>query len=924
MEEDSRYIIGIDLGTTHTSVAYVDTHHQTNPSLGVAPFSIPQLTGLGAFQFKPTLPSYCYLEEEEASFLLWKADPSFSVGHHALEQGGKTPTRLVASAKSWLCNGGAQRKERVLPLECVDRERKMSALQASTAYLKHIRDSWNFTLGKRGGSESFEEQEVVLTVPASFDEVARGLTVEAAKEAGLRRLTLLEEPQAAFYSWIHRHEQKWESRFNQGEMILVCDVGGGTTDFSLIEVSETAGKKSFQRVAVGQHLLLGGDNLDSAVAKQLEQEIGQELNTEQYLQLRHEARRAKEQLLSTNHPEEESFQAVLQGSGSALVKGSLTAKLTPQKLKEMLCEGFFGVYEWEEALRHVPAAGMRSTMGLPYESEPSVTKHLARFLERARGQVKGFKGVDWVLFNGGTMKPPLFQKGVMESLKLWLGRAPQQLASTSLDLAVSHGAAYYGRVRRGLGVRIGGGLPRSYYIAVEEQGEKKALCLLCRGSEEGEQYEAEQRFHLAPNRPVAFQLLSSQVRMGDRSGDLVAIQEEEMQSFPPIQTVLRYGKKQGKGEQRVPVTLRGVLTEVGTLEVWLHSLSTDHCWKLEFQLRTAQGSEDSLAATKQREQDELFSREFLEEAKALLSHCFSREGGGKPQQLFPSIEEALGMKRQEWKPAILRELWDALFALKEERKKSPSHEARWWNLAGYLLRPGYGHPLDDFRVKELWKVILSQGNVSPAGEVALQQWIALRRIAGGLQGGQQQQLVSRLLPLFLPKGKKRIQIEERKGHYAYTEQMRCVAAMEWLPFSTKERLGDALVARLEEGKGGAAEYWALSRLGARQLLYGGVGQVLPKEKCILWMEALKALGPPCEKSAFTLEQLARKSALREVDVGEEVREGVKAYLSSLKEESAIEKALCLEEALTLDTKQRMYGEDLPVGLMLADERDLHE
>ena len=496
-----RYIIGIDLGTTNSCAAYVDTH---NPQQPIQPFRIPQLKDAGYIEAQATLPSFCYLAAPHewparSLDLPWKANKDYFVGTFALVQGSKVPTRLVQSAKSWLCHTAANRRDKILPFEAADDGQRLSPVEASARYLAHIKEAWNYTMAAGDPEAEFQEQEIILTVPASFDEVARTLTLEAARLAGLQRMTLLEEPQAAFYCWISHHEKTWQETLKAGDNILVCDVGGGTTDFSLIEVVAKGDGLAFQRMAVGDHLLLGGDNMDAALAHAFEAKLPSECSSQQWAQLRHLAREAKEMLLSSKAPSTHRLQ--LQGSGSNVIKGSASLEVSRAEVQELLENGFFGHYSWEDALKLRKGSALR-TMGLPYEEEPSIVKHLAHFLHQA-----GSKKPDYVLFNGGAMKPQAFRQALMNALKTWFpDKVPQELESYSLDLAVSRGAAYYGKARRGAGICIGGGAARGYYLAIDVQGQSKALTLLPRGSEEGSTYEPEQTFWVIPNTPVIFPL----------------------------------------------------------------------------------------------------------------------------------------------------------------------------------------------------------------------------------------------------------------------------------------------------------------------------------------------------------------------------------------------------------------------------------
>lgn len=922
-----RYIIGIDLGTTNCALAFIDTEQ---PSLPLQLFSIPQLTAAGKVDALLTLPSFCYLVAKGewppgALKLPWKEENSTFVGQFAKIQGGRVPTRLIQSAKSWLCNVAANRRDKILPLDAADISQRLSPVEASAKYLGHLRDAWNATMAKGNPALELEEQEVVLTVPASFDEVARTLTVEAARQVGFLHVTLVEEPQGAFYSWISQHEREWEAQFKAGDTILICDLGGGTTDFSLIEIQQLEEKLSFQRMAVGDHLLLGGDNIDAALAHYLEQKLQQEghssLESHQWLQLQAEARQAKEALLSPGVQSGDSYTIVLQGTGSSVIKGSVSMTICRSEMENLLLNGFFGRYSLQEALQLSRSRGFRS-MGLPYEDDPSITKHLAVFLKQAHLLEKG-KGVDYLLFNGGTLKPEIFQQAIEHALTSWFPQTTlQRLSSTSLDLAVARGAAYYGKVRRGHGVAIRGGLPRTYYLKIdvkEVAGEmrSRALTLLPRGSEEGRVFQSTQVFALRPNTPVAFHLLTSHVRLQDKEGDLVEIDPLEMQALPPIQTILRFGKMKLQTEIDSPLSVRlGIrLTAIGTLELWLESLTTEHKWALEFQLRSATGQEPILFRSTQASRDETFAKGDLENAKETIEALFQTTSVFKPSQIMELLEAQIGVSKREWGPSMLREFWSSLLKVSSQRKLSPEHEARWWNLAGFFLRPGFGFPIDDFRMKELWKIALADLKISKSPESFIQMWICFRRLAGGFNKGQQMQLASELIPSVFDKKTGKIEIKRKGDLYIYSEKIRALASLERLELPLKIRLGDALVDRIAKESAADYDYWALGRIGARHLLYGSAGQVVPKEVCSKWIEQLlryQQAVKDLESQIFLLGQLARKTDHRELNLSDAV---IQKILTAYPDDH-LKKMLLEEHLLTPAEQEKVFGDQLPAGLVL--------
>lgn len=918
-----RCIIGIDLGTTNSSVAYFDCHH---PARSIQNFYIPQLVSTGYVEQKATLPSFYYLTTEgewpTASLdLPWQQHLDFFVGHMAQVEGAKVPTRLVQSAKSWLCHSTLNRQDPILPFEASAGDRKVSPVEATMRYLAHIKEAWDYQIAKGDHQLEFAEQEIVLTVPASFDEIARSLTAMAAKQAGYKHLTLLEEPQAAFYAWLANHEQNWQELLPPGSCILVCDVGGGTTDFSLIEVSTSNTHVQLQRMAVGDHLLLGGDNLDTFIAHQLEKQIlMQEANLQQWSQLKQQARLAKEALLSEGSLEEK-FSVVLQGKGASIIAGSHTGEITRRQLVHMLMEGFFGQYTFEEALKLRRKIGMR-TVGLPYEEEPSITKHIANFLQQSAGKGPA-KGPDFVLFNGGTLKPQLFQQAIMDAIKSWFPeKSPQVLVNTHFDLAVSRGAAYYGKVRRGLGVRISGGAARSYYLGLEiKQPDQsisyKALTLLPRGCEEGSSYEPAHTFWLKPNAAVQFQLYSSHVRLEDQSGDLVEIAPTELHALPPIHTLLRFGKKQADSTSSIPVHLHIHLNAIGTLELTLKAQNTTHQWSLEFQLRSASGQENSLATIDQGQKGEIIDQALLQKGIDCLTAALSRDSSIKPAKIMEVLETTLARPRREWSPHLLRALWKPLANFEQNRKRSPEWEARWWHLTGFCLRPGFGFPLDDFRLKELWKIILADSKEVKAGsDLEVQKLICYRRIAAGLSKGQQLQIAHEILPTVLSK-KGSLLTNKNGSNYSHTEKLRTLASLELIDHTLKEKLGAALVDRICTAPATSAEYWALARIGARHLFHGSLSNVIRPQTCSLWIEKLlKAHNASSADMLFVMLQLARKSDSREINLPTDcIHKILQAYAHTAQFEH-VHSLLTNVSAFTAHEQELVFGEQLPTGLSL--------
>jgi molecular chaperone DnaK (HSP70) len=596
---DPTYIVGIDLGTTNSVVAFAAIADTAQLSSEIRLFEIPQLTDTGVVEKRSLLPSFILVPGEhevasEAMALPWDPDNTLAVGEFAKNRGAELPGRLIASSKSWLCHNLVDRNQPILPWESPYTEAKKSPVQASAAILEHIRNAWNHEMAAEDQNLVLENQEILLTVPASFDAVARELTVQAAQSAGLTNVTLLEEPQAAFYAWIEAGQAQWREKIQVGDLVLVCDVGGGTTDFSLIQVSEGQGELALERIAVGQHLLVGGDNMDLALAYSLArqvQEKGQRLDGAQMRALWHGCRNAKEKILGT--PDLDEVPVTILGRGSSLIGGTLKIPLNRGMVEQILLEGFFPYCESDAQPKAQHGIGLQE-IGLAYASDPAVTYHLAQFL--ALNQGAGSPTA--VLFNGGVMKAGNVRERIMEVLGAWQdGDADvpvRALASADFDLAVARGAAYYGLARRGRGIRIRYGLNKSYYIGIAASmpavpglpAPIKALCVAPFGMEEGSNASLEGReFALVVGAPAKFDFLAS-MRHDDAVGTVVDDWEGEIKAIAAIETTL-----DGEAGQVIPVTLESRVTEVGTLELWCVAKENQRRWKLEFNVREMESLE---------------------------------------------------------------------------------------------------------------------------------------------------------------------------------------------------------------------------------------------------------------------------------------------------------------------------------------------
>jgi molecular chaperone DnaK (HSP70) len=613
----SQFSIGIDLGTTHSALSFFELGLAGPRSWKESLLPIPQLTAPGTTEDRFLLPSFLYLpaqgEFSEGSLALpWDKKPNGIIGEFARAHGVKVPSRLVSSAKSWLSHAGVDRSDALLPWQSPPEVSRVSPVEASSRYLTHLAEAWNqrFAHGKGKADREIAGQEVVLTVPASFDAAARELTLKAANQAGLKHVTLLEEPQAAFYAWLESQGENFRKQVKPGEVILVIDVGGGTTDLSLIAVTEERGDVQLTRLAVGDHILLGGDNMDLALAHNLNQELaagGKRLDSWQFASLTFGCRQAKESLFADSKLKKVPIS--VPGRGSALVGGTIKTELGRDELTRILTDGFMPRVEVSEVPQTSRRTGL-AQLGLPYAADPGITRHLAAFLTRqaraldsaveAPAAVKGkaFVHPTAVLFNGGVFKAPALKERVLEVLNQWLasdGGAPaKELAGADLDLAVARGAAYYGWVRQGHGIRIRGGTARSYYVGVEAampavpgfEPPVKALCVAPFGMEEGTQADVPpQEFGLVIGEPTRFRFFASSLRREDRVGAMVedVVHDDQFEELAPIETTLpSEGQETGR---LVPVNLQAAVTEVGTLEVRCLQKAGPGQWKLELNVR---------------------------------------------------------------------------------------------------------------------------------------------------------------------------------------------------------------------------------------------------------------------------------------------------------------------------------------------------
>lgn len=949
----SRYVVGIDLGTTNSAVAYVDrrTVPDGTRSAAIKIFSVPQLVAAGETARRALLPSFLYLPgpydlPSGATALPWDPARPYVVGEFAREQGALVPGRLVSSAKSWLCHAAVDREAPILPWGAPKDVPKVSPVDASARYLQHMREAWNHVMARGPDDEEnlLEEQLVILTVPASFDEVARELTVEAAGRAGLKKVILLEEPLAAFYAWLAAHEDDWDARMRPQNLVLVCDVGGGTTDFTVIAVREGRAGLRFDRLAVGDHLMLGGDNMDLTLARRLEMALvggPGKLDAQRWHQLCHGCRRAKEGLLSETTLKDR-FDVTVMGTGGKLIAGTLKGTLTRDDVFQWILEGFFP----QTAFHEEPQEGRRSGItefGLPYVQDPSVTRHLASFWRRHEPILREQTGrtepyPEFVLFNGGALSPAEIRRRLRHVLGEWFeGRAgsgwvPEELENPNPDLAVAVGAAYYGLVRSGTGVRVGAGTPRTYYVQVgseetpaEEPEALRAVCLIPRGTEEGFESVLESpTFAVLTNQPANFQIYSSHTRLRDRQGDVVSLRPEEVSELPPIRTALRFGKR--ATAQKLPVQIAMKLTEVGTLELWCRSLQTPHQWRLRFDVRRDPQATPSPAEALA----ETVEEALLEKAKERLGAAFRKADAPtgsqvSPERLVKDLADILEMPRHKWSTSLIRALADVLLEHRDGRALSAQHEARWLNLLGWCLRPGYGDPVDEWRIQEVWK-LYPQGVLFPRQvQCRVEWWIFWRRTAGGLSAGRQGHIAQQILPALLAEdGKKKVKKKStvKLLPQEIPEVWMALANFERLAAEVKESLGRAVLARVLGRRPKPQDLWVLTRLGARRPFYGPVDRVVPADTVAAWIAAvLDAHEAATEPVAQMVVHLARKTGDRARDVPEELMERISRWLDGLgsEAEACRERLRNPESALRPDEESWLFGDSLPVGLSLLTQ-----
>ncbi|QLE31050.1 Hsp70 family protein [Vibrio parahaemolyticus] len=929
-----RFLVGIDLGTTNTVVAYceiTDNLEQSEVSL----FDIDQLIGPGEVVRKPLLPSFRYhpavgqISPSDLT-LPWDNEPvagdinNVIVGEWARELGAKVEGRQVSSAKSWLSHQAVDRNSDILPWAGAQDVDKVSPVIASASYLNHIRQAWNY----RHPSNKLEDQDVVVTVPASFDETARKLTLEAAELAGLKKIVLLEEPQAVCYDWYARHQQTAADELKGLPLILVCDVGGGTTDLSLIEAKFTHDDLALDRIGVGEHLMLGGDNLDLALAHLAESRFNQnkKLTAASLTKLIQQTRKAKENLLSTSAPDE--VKITMLGSGSKLLGGTKSIALSKQEVHQIALDGFFPLSDFSEVPDKRRSAVVE--FGLPYVADPAVSKHVAEFLTQHQQVARAALGIEddkqnaipvGLLLNGGVFNSDLVTERVTTLLSDWRGAPVTVLDNPHPDWSVALGAVAFGKARRGAQLKIGGGAARSYFLHLQEKNKMgKALCLLAKGTEEGHEIRLSgRRFSLTLGEPVRFNLLTSTHdtltnNTAIQNGVMVDVDPDLFAPLPPYITTLEGegAELQANQKERVEVQLACQLTEVGTLKMECVSAEDDSKrWELEFEVRNKQ-TDDS-------EQVKLHPK--LNECKELIARLYSgnkKSAEGKEiKTLAKDLEKKLG-KRDEWDFTTLRQLFDTFAQGRKRRRRSEQHEKNWLRLAGFALRPGFGDPTDSWRIEQVWG--LYQQNIQFKNHQGWTDWwVFWRRIAGGLSQEQQETILADIAKYLHPGAMKNPQSAKAAQEMGYESMVRLSASLEHLEVEDKVLLATWFLSKaINQNQFEQAHWWAMGRLASRTPLYGSQHNVIPREQAEQWLPKLLEQNWLKEPMiAFAAVMICRKTGDRLFDISDDYREQV---LAKLKQSKVPESWVSLVEEvkeLSESESKRVFGDALPSGLTLV-------
>lgn len=913
----AKFSIGIDLGTTNCAMAFVALDSEESVS---EVFAIPQWEALDRLADSNTLPSFLYLLNEQEAAQLHGAQSSPNAawipGRFARKRAGETPGRVAHSAKSWLGHHAVDRGARFLPWasEEVSPDRKISPIHASALLLNYLRGAWDQKF-----AEKFDEQDITITVPASFDAVAQRLTLDAAVEAGFPRgVRLIEEPQAAFYRWLEAHrdpEALWSQLPSDAKAhhVLVIDVGGGTSDFSLFEIErqKSSPLPSIRRVAVSDHILLGGDNIDLALAHLLEPRFagaGEKLAGSHWDDLVARTRDLKEQVLASEGEPEEEFLMTLPGRGSNLFASTLSATVMRSEISSILLDGFFPECA-ADARPNEPEAGLVE-WGLPYAADSAVTRYLADFLrERPK--------VDAILFNGGSLYPTVLRNRIQQMIGRWQGgEVPHVLENPEPDLAVARGAARFGSILHHRTARIESGAARSIYLEVhpaEKGGVPSLVCVLPRGAAPEEIHAIKGLgLELRLNRPVRFQSYYSNRPDRDRAGMVTAHKPEKFHKLPPLQAIARLADPSAvPANHRLPVNLAAKINELGLLQLEMVSAAPgiEQSWPLVFDLR----SETGHASLSENDGDPCVVPAALEKANQRIIAIFSKNLDSRDpltaSRLLKNLEEILDLPKAQWNLFLVRTLWGALKRCLPCRVNSVDHEEAWLILAGYFLRPGFGAEMDPARIDDLWR-IHTDGLAHSDKRVKLQQYILWRRVAGGLNRERQQAVIDVEMP----------KLRQQKN--PPPELVRMAGSFERIDLATKIELVELFLTKsvslAEQGAYAAPYFVSLGLLLNRTPLYSGPETVVPPDHVANAFERLRDFDwKKTPELAELFLRAARVTDNRALDLPKMVRREMVRKLD--KADAPAFKIYRIDEFVPIDKSERvsLYGESLPPGLVLA-------
>lgn len=924
----ANYLVGIDLGTTHTVVAYAKAD---NARQDIQLFQIEQLIAPGQVAARPLLPSVRYhpaigeLSEDDLSFPggAPPADEAAVIGEAARLLGAKSKGRFVTSAKSWLSHPSVDHAAEILPWGSGDDVAKVSPIDASASYLSHIRTVW----GHRFPEAPLENQDIVITVPASFDEAARSLTLEAARLAGLPNVRLLEEPQAVCYDWLRRHTGTVKQALANVHLLLVCDVGGGTTDLTLIKVEQGGQEPKLTRIGVGDHLMLGGDNIDLALAHLAESRLGdgeKRLSAADLSQLIEQCRIAKERLLADDAPEQANV--TLLGGGSKLIGGSRSVALSKGEVRGIALDGFFPLSGLDE-LPDRKRSGVVE-FGLPYAAEPAVSKHIAAFLKLHNAAsleaLLGHGSVpDALLLNGGVFRSQAITQRMVDLIGSWRSAPPVLLENQHPELSVAFGAVSYAIARKDKKLKIGGGSARSYFLLVDTEDSSKqqgpstllrtGICILPKASEEGDEVILkDRRFALRLGVPVRFHLVSLSGDGEFKPGDVTEI-TDLFHSLPPL--AVAFEGDDSKPNAEVVVELAVTQTEVGTLKIQCIAVEDSSWrWDVEFQIRKKAAGLQADAALPCN-----FDR-IVEQIQVVF--------GAKSRQIDPKavknlradLEKLTGVARAEWTTPLLRAMFGVLLDGAKYQRRSENHERVWLSLTGFCLRPGFGYPLDDWRVEQLWKNYPQGIQFVNETQNWTEWWTLWRRVAGGLDALAQQRIFADIAKFLNPAAARQPGVAKQIKSRGYDDMVRLAAVLERLPVAKKIQLGEWLLQRLEKVSEPSQTWWAVGRIGARMPFHGSSHNVIPAETVSLWLQRMLAVDwKKIPQAGFAATLIARMSGDRARDIDEVMRLQI---IEKLKQSKAPASWIDMVEQLKeLDEKEekQIFGEALPPGLKLINE-----